>query len=459
MATVSFIHYSSQSAGTLKKATDYVTRDDKTLGKLYVSGQNCTPQLACPEFIATREAHRKQSPVWFYHYVQSFSPDEPITGEQAHELAKTLAAQAWPESEVLIATHVDREHIHSHFIVNAVCFERGKMLRQGPTTLDHLRELSDSLCVEQGFSVLPAQQKQQKSSDMGTREYRSAVKGESWKLRLMSDIDACMRYAGSREEFVFLMRQRKYDVRWTENRKNITYVTPMGMQCRDERLHEPKYLKEAMEHEFQLRTALVAGGVEAAEQRRDDAGAGYGTASHGDGEELAGGRSSAPEHSAGTGFAADGGRSAGLSESVYQHLLGSSEPDGGYRAGIPQTGWEAERGVFLRLQQSLQRGAGECEVHWQRGMEFASGFDYRDPEELEGYAGWGEAPAQDQYDHQHDLGDAVGGLVYGLASLERSMNRPVQDATTMRKPRRDVKNRKPRQHYEPEEEDTGMRMG
>lgn len=61
-------------------------------------------------------------------------------------LAKAFAAQAWPESEVLISTHIDAAHIHSHFIVNAVCPTSGKMLRQGPNTLRELRQLSDRLC-------------------------------------------------------------------------------------------------------------------------------------------------------------------------------------------------------------------------------------------------------------------------------------------------------------------------
>lgn len=162
MATVNFIKYKKQSAGALSGVTRYISQDEKTLdenGRQLVSGQNCTPQLADREFQATRGAHRKDSPVWFYHYVQSFSPDEGITGEQAHQLAKKFAAKAWPDSEVLIATHLDAEHIHSHFIVNAVCWESGKMLRQGPNTLRRLRQLSDELCLEHGFSVLPQQKK------------------------------------------------------------------------------------------------------------------------------------------------------------------------------------------------------------------------------------------------------------------------------------------------------------
>ena len=148
MATVTFIKYQQQSAGALRGVAGYVSQKQKTEqedGWQLVSGQNCTPQLAAQEFIATRQMYRKDSPVWFYHYVQSFSPDEDITGALAHQVAREFAEQAWPDSEVLIATHTDAEHIHSHFIVNAVCYASGKMLRQGPNTLSGLRALSDGL--------------------------------------------------------------------------------------------------------------------------------------------------------------------------------------------------------------------------------------------------------------------------------------------------------------------------
>ena len=101
---------------------------------------------------------------------------------------------------------------------------------------------------------------------MSTREYRSAAKGESWKFRLMNTIDQCMRYAATREEFISLMESEGYQVRWTDSRKNITYTTPTGMKCRDDRLHEEKYTKEVMEHEFRIRAALAHGGIEAGER-------------------------------------------------------------------------------------------------------------------------------------------------------------------------------------------------
>ena len=152
---------------------------------------------------------------------------------------------------MLIATHIDREHIHSHFIVNSVCFDNGKMLRQGPGTLARLRPISDELCVAHGLSVLPRQET--KTQGLGARECRSATKGESWKLRLMNTIDERMKYAADRDAFVSLMESEGYAVRWESSRKYITYTTPDGMKCRDNKLHEEKYCKEAMEHEFRIR--------------------------------------------------------------------------------------------------------------------------------------------------------------------------------------------------------------
>ncbi len=267
MATVTFIKYERQSAGALRGVTGYVAQKEKTMtvdGQQLVSGHNCNPQLACQEFLATRAMYRKDSPAYFYHYVQSFHPDEAVTGQLAHEAAKAFAARAWPDSEVLITTHMDAPHIHSHFIVNAVCFDTGRMLRQGPRTLAALRPLSDEICLSHHLSVLPKQQK--KAHGMSTREYRAAAKGESWKFQLINTIDECMQYASNRDEFIDLMRTEGYDVRWEATRKNITYTTPSGMKCRDERLHNERYLKEAMEREFHIRQGIIAGRTQAAEQ-------------------------------------------------------------------------------------------------------------------------------------------------------------------------------------------------
>lgn len=401
MATVTFIKYQKQSAGTLHGVAGYVSQKQKTQqedGWQLVSGQNCMPQLAAQEFLATRQMLRKDSPVWFYHYVQSFSPDEEITGALAHQVAREFAEQAWPDSEVLIATHTDAEHIHSHFIVNAVCYESGKMLRQGPSTLKNLRLLSDELCLKHDLSVLPKQQ-QRKAAGMSAREYRSAAKGKSWKFRLMNTIDQCMRYAASKEEFISLMESEGYQVHWTAGRKNITYTTPTGMKCRDDRLHEEKYTKEAMKHEFRVRAALAHGGIEAAELF-----AIYNTAELSQQRGVAGAAPSAGR----AGAAHSGPHSPSAGGFQPEEAVPRPGADGGTGAGCggntaaAATGWEEERILYLSSQ-SGNRDVG----HGMAGPDLAG----------------------------DDGGD--GGLADDLVRLGRSLEHgqdsdPIRDATTTR---------------------------
>ena len=380
MATVTFIKYQKQSAGALRGVAQYVSQDEKTLdesGSQLISGQNCTPQLVSQEFQATRDVYHKESPVWFYHYVQSFSPDEVITGEQAQQLAKEFAAKAWPGSEVLIATHLDAEHIHTHFIVNAVCWESGKMLRQGPNTLRSLRQLSDELCREHGFSVLP-QQKKKQSQGMGTREYRSAAKGESWKFRLMNAIDQCMCYASTREDFVSLMESEGYQVRWTASRKNITYTTPQGMKCRDDRLHDLKYTKEVMEREFRVRAEIIYRGTETAETAEPA----QQSSSPADGIATSGGLEFAAEPAGTPGGQCrrTGGPAAGAvpAGGAVPHPGADGGPGAGCgpNTGSPATGWEEERAALLSAQiapalhplEQTVPGSGDSVADWGRAV-------------------------------------------------------------------------------------------
>ncbi len=361
MATVTFIKYAKQSAGALGGVAAYVAQANKTMqenGQQLVSGQNCTPPLAVREFLTTRAIHRKESPVWFYHYVQSFAPSERVTGELAHEIAKLFAAKAWPESEVLIATHIDREHIHSHFIINSVCYSSGKMLRQGPGTLARLRPISDELCVAHGLSVLPRQET--KTQGLGAREYRSATKGESWKFRLMNTIDECMKYAAGKDTFVSLMESEGYAVRWEGTRKYITYTTPDGMRCRDNKLHEEKYCKEAMEHEFRIRAEIVSARTQAAKPPADsDAGADTISRS----VSLENGLGANDERSGCTVVSCESAdRYVGAHQQAdvaasHADAAGRSAESGAASGADDRTGWEAEREFFFSAQNQTSQTA------------------------------------------------------------------------------------------------------
>ena len=272
MATVTYIRESKQSISAMKGGIDYCFQDKKVYDEIsnqrLVSGINCDGENAFKEFMATKKSYGKTDGMNFYQYVQSFSPEENITPQQAHEIAIEFAEKAWTGYEVLVATHCDAQHIHSHFVINSVSFENGKKLRQNPNTLKSLRALSNEICRHHSLSTLEPYSKD--GMKISTREYRTAVKGQSWKFKLMNDIDKAMNISGGKEDFINAMSIMGYSVTWTDDRKYITYQCPNKMKCRDIKLHNDKYLKGSMKNEFRYRQEQYFGKSKTEEQQLAD---------------------------------------------------------------------------------------------------------------------------------------------------------------------------------------------
>ena len=258
MAIVHFVNYKrgTQSRAAMRGVMLYVMQEKKTTweGESLVSGINCQPQSVYDDFLNTKLLYHKDGGVMFYHMVQSFPKGAAVDPRQAHEAARRLA-EYFDGCEVLVCTHVDREHIHSHCVINSVNFETGKKLHMAKEQLQELMRRNDAICLEMGLPVFDAPTQQARG--MSGAEYHTALRGQSWKLRLMNTIDACMKYAADKDAFVSLMASEGYQVCWESTRKYITYTTPDGLKCRDSKLHEEKYCKEAMEHEFRIRAELV----------------------------------------------------------------------------------------------------------------------------------------------------------------------------------------------------------
>ena len=370
IAIVHFVNYKkgTQSRAALRGVLFYVMQARKTTwaGEKLFSGINCQPQSACDDFLKTKLLYHKGSGVMFYHMVQSFPKGETVTPRKAHEAARRLAAESFKGCEVLVCTHVDREHIHSHCIINSVNFETGKKLHMAKEQLQELMQRNDAICQELGLPVFQSSSHRH-ARGMDGAEYHVALKGQSWKLRLANIVDECMRYAGNRAEFISLMESEGCTVRWENNRRSITYTTPDGKKCRDNKLHEDKYLKEVMEHEFRIRAELiqrkscradeVAEGIEETEpsgkhwtEQHTESSTAYcdsvSAAAGADESDAAGGRD--------TLGAGGDSKNAPRPEIPHQSdrsvarsqgSVGNTDADG----KPVGTGWEAERAVFLQM--------------------------------------------------------------------------------------------------------------
>lgn len=368
MAIVHFVNYKrgTQSRAAMRGVMLYVMQEKKTAweGGPLISGINCQPQSVYDDFINTKLLYHKDGGVMFYHMVQSFPKGVAVEPRQAHEAARRLA-EYFDGCEVLVCTHVDREHIHSHCVINSVNFETGKKLHMAKEQIQELMRRNDAICQEMGLPVFDAPTQQ--SRGMGGAEYHTALKGQSWKLRLMNTIDECMKYAADKDAFVSLMTSEGYAVRWEGTRKYITYTTLDGLKCRDNKLHEEKYCKEVMEHEFRIRAELIQrkfrrteetdGGIEAvesAEQRIGKYTAADGTAhrdpmrSAADNEQVNG---ASRRNELGTGGNSE---DPARIETTHRPDAGAAVAHGDAEIAdrdeqAAGTGWEPERAVFLQM--------------------------------------------------------------------------------------------------------------
>lgn len=252
----------------MKSVIDYCLQPHKTETEenlFATSGQNCTPEFAYKEFMANKAVWQKTDGLCFRHYIQSFHPSEDITPEEANKIGLEFAQKAWSGYGVLVSTHIDREHIHNHFVIDTVNVESGRKLHENRNNIENLRAINDEICEAHGLSILPRYKPKTKS--ISSREYRAGIKRDSWKFRLRAAINTAMGLSQTKAEFIAVMESLGYSVRWQDNRKNITYTclcepkykNGAYRKCNDDKLADEKYLKENMENEFRIRQEILAG--------------------------------------------------------------------------------------------------------------------------------------------------------------------------------------------------------
>ena len=416
MATCNYIKAKKQNQSAMRAVIRYVSQDAKTLdenGYRYLSGINCIGSAAYDEFMATKNLYGKRSGVYYYHYEQSFAPGEIDDYDTAHKIGLRLAEEMFPGFEVLVGTHLDahdddgRQRVHNHFVINSVSYASGMKLDYGPYTIEKMRRISDRLCEEHALSVLPEFKQTFDGKSIGTREYRAALKGDSWKFKAICTIENAMTRAATKEDFISIMESEGYSVTWTDSRKYITYTCPNGMKVRDNKLHESKFLKENMQYEFAIRQQTINpfGSFEdEAEHRTGDA--------DGDGDALSTYRICDPEGrpqgaspiyegndglSAGAvreicGLGIEGSDTEGMGSDVGQHqgMVGQSEPrrqelgeqyrtesagssEGEQRNSL--TGWEDARAIFLSAEHRNGQPNGSFLGYDIRDEEVDHGLD------------------------------------------------------------------------------------
>ena len=156
MPIIHFANCKGQNTSGFKKLLGYVSREKKTKleDRRFVTGINCSPESAYEEMLLTKQANGKTGGRLYYHLVQSFPKGYDIKPELAHKIALEFTERAFKDYECVVATHIDREHIHSHIVFNSVSFQNGRKYHSNLNDVRELMKLSDEICEKYGVHTL-----------------------------------------------------------------------------------------------------------------------------------------------------------------------------------------------------------------------------------------------------------------------------------------------------------------
>ena len=145
------------------------------------------------------------------HYIQSFAPDDDVTPELAHKIAKAFLRKAFGDDvQAVIATHVDKDHLHSHIIINYYSLS-GKKYYANRKSLKRIREISDGVCKAFGIEIHPNLTGKGKS--INHKEWEHRKNGTSWKQQIRDEIDKLIPSVNSLDELLQVLEERGYEVK------------------------------------------------------------------------------------------------------------------------------------------------------------------------------------------------------------------------------------------------------
>lgn len=193
----------------LKEVLDYTTQGYKTNEKEYITGINCDPKTFLKQMMNTKLSYNKMYGRLAFHAVQSFKPGE-VTPEECHALGIQLAKQMWGNRfEVVVSTHLDKEHLHNHFVVNSVSWVDGKKYDNRKADIDHFRELNAAICKEHGLSII--ENPNEKAMNYG--EWNAEKQGGIYFRKIIRyDVDTVLSYARTLDQFKEGLEEIGYQV-------------------------------------------------------------------------------------------------------------------------------------------------------------------------------------------------------------------------------------------------------
>ena len=241
---------------TLKKAIDYICNGDKTDDEIYVTPHLCSRENAHKEFEITKKQFSSRTKILAHHLIQSFVPEE-VSFEEAHQVGIELCEKILEgKYEYVLATHIDKDHIHNHIIFNSIDVDEGKVYHSYYGSYMNIRNQSDKLCKEHNLSVID-QETQREINEIKRRKFVSwhdwneDKKGSSYKSKLQFDIDRSIQKSVNWQDFLCRMESNRYEIKFgkhitfrSKNQQRFTRAKTIGGNYTEERIKDRILNKE-----------------------------------------------------------------------------------------------------------------------------------------------------------------------------------------------------------------------
>ena len=276
MAINKVINKSTKAHGAMRNVIEYVLQEEKIRqGYVEITGPYAAQTINYDDVYRTwleeKRNWDKDSGRMYAHNIISFHKDEAITPEKVLEIGREFCEKFFPGFQCLISVHQDKDHLHCHIVTNSVSYIEGHKLHQTRRDLEKQKEFTNSLCLENGLSVAEkgrhfdgSEIEEGQVTAWGKDKY-NLLANESKKSFVAECAIAILEsvpLSKSREQFIILMKDKGWTVKWDDNRKHIVFQNSNGEKVRDsniEKTFSMKVNKEALTSEFERQNEISTG--------------------------------------------------------------------------------------------------------------------------------------------------------------------------------------------------------
>ena len=225
--TVEYVTNKDKTNAPLGQMIDYALNQEKTMEeqRLYESTINLMDvNSAFKEMSRTKERFGKTEGVLGYHIIQSFKPGE-ITADKCHELGRKLAEELFGDRfQIVVGTHLNKQHLHNHIIINSVSFVDGKKLRFNKKSFYELQKAANEISRQEGLSVI-----EPKNKGKNYKEWQAEKEGKpTVRSQIRDDIDQVIKESYNYSTFLANLERKGYTVKESPTRTYTAIKPPFG---------------------------------------------------------------------------------------------------------------------------------------------------------------------------------------------------------------------------------------